>query len=102
MQNVNWERVAPLTLLFAVLGIGLGLVLGSFGRRFDSLEVGLLVQFALALVLSPLLYLIVLSILLRFGVPLGFEPQKQNQRGVHALLYGVIVVATVLASTLSL
>ena len=98
MEQVKWGRVIPVGILLAVLGALLGLLLGALARGIASVEIGLLVRFAGALLIAPLVYLVATSLLLSAKVPLGFDPTKQKQRAVHAILYVCVIVPAVFVS----
>ncbi|MGQ9909353.1 MAG: hypothetical protein ACUVS2_11025 [Candidatus Flexifilum sp.] len=98
MGQVKWGRVIPVGALLAGLGALLGLLLDALTGGIASVEIGLLVRFAGALLIAPLVYLVTTSLLLAFGVPLGFDPTRQQQRSVHALLYLCVILPAVFVS----
>ncbi|MCS7069884.1 MAG: hypothetical protein NZM00_00140 [Anaerolinea sp.] len=98
MEQVKWGRVIPVGALLAGTGALLGALLDALAGGIASVEIGLLARFAGALLIAPLVYLVTTSLLLAFGVKLGFDPTRQSQRSVHALLYLCVIIPAVFVS----
>lgn len=100
MHDVQWQRVIPLAVVYAIVGAIAGVGFAALGQLTDSPELSLIIRFAAAILLTPVIYLILTSLILASGLPLGFQPQKQRHRAVHALLYGCILIAAIFVSIL--
>jgi len=100
MHDVQWKRVIPLAVIYAIVGTLAGLGFAALGGLTDSAQLGLIIRFAAAIVLTPVIYLLLTSLILASRLPLGFQAQKQRHRAVHALLYGCILNAAIFSSIL--